>query len=98
MQSLFFHAYSFFSGLKNNKYTSGESTKSGWTAIGRNDPSPLTMLEISRPKDSKHVTNVSNSFLHDLEACLVNLKLPLKLFICSDVLEELESSGKQGKF
>ena len=55
------------------------------------------MLEISRPKDSKHVTNVSNSFLHDLEACLVNLKLPLKLFICLDVLEELESSGKAGK-
>ena len=33
-ESLSFHAYSFFSGLKNDKYTSGEST------FGRNDPIP----------------------------------------------------------
>ena len=40
VQSLSFHAYSFLSGLKNEKYKSSESTSPGRTAIGRDDPTP----------------------------------------------------------
>ena len=35
----------------------------------------------------KFVRTVSDGFLFDLEACLINLKLPQKLLICSDVLK-----------
>ena len=37
---------------------------------------------------------ISDGFLYALEACLVNLELPPKLFICSDVLGDLWSSRK----
>ena len=44
-----------------------------------------------RPNVSKYVRSVSNVFFfpNALEACLVNLELPCKLFICSDVVWEL---------
>ena len=42
-----------------------------------------------RPNVSKYVRIVSNGFLYALEASLVNLELPLKPFIWSDVLREL---------
>ena len=43
-----------------------------------------------RPNFSEYVRSVSNVFFSNaLEACLVNLKLPYKLFICSDVVWEL---------
>ena len=42
---------------------------------------------VQRPNASNYVKSVSNGFLYvPLEACLVNLELPLKLFICLDVL------------
>ena len=42
---------------------------------------------MQRPNVSKHARRLLNSVLCALlEACLVNLELPLKLFICSDVL------------
>ena len=43
---------------------------------------------------SKYVRSVSDGLLYALEDCLVNLELPQKLFICSDVLGELWSSQK----
>ena len=42
---------------------------------------------------AKYVRSVSNGFLYALEACLANLELPYKLFICSDTLGELWSSA-----
>ena len=47
-----------------------------------------------RPNVSKYVRSVSDGLLYALEDCLVNLELPQKLFICSDVLRELWSSQK----
>ena len=44
------------------------------------------------PNVSKFVRSVSDGFLCTLEACLVNLEFPLKLFFCSGVLGELWSS------
>ena len=41
-----------------------------------------------------HAWSVSNGFHCALEACLVNLELPQKLFICLDVLGELWLSRK----
>ena len=42
-----------------------------------------------RPNVSKWVRSESNGFLHAWEEWLINLELPLKLFICSDVLGKL---------
>ena len=42
-----------------------------------------------RPNVSKYARSDWDGFLYVLEACLVNLELPWKLFICSDVLGEL---------
>ena len=45
-----------------------------------------------RPNVSKYARSVSDGFFYALEACLVNLELPEKLFICLDVLVKLWSS------
>ena len=49
-----------------------------------------------RPDVSKYVRSVSNGFLQAFVACLVILKLPQKLVVCSDVLGELWSSCRLG--
>ena len=43
---------------------------------------------------SKYARSVSNGFLCALEPCLVNMALPKKLFICSEVSNELWLSRK----
>ena len=50
----------------------------------------------TQPDVSKYVRSVSNGFLQAFVACLVILKLPQKLVICSDVLGELWSSRRLG--
>ena len=56
LQSLSFHACSLYSGLKNEKYASGESTLSWRTAIGRTD------LRAKRPEtDRFHISKRSQS-------------------------------------
>ena len=45
--------------------------------------------KLSRGLLSKYARSVSDGFFHALEACLVNLELPEKLFICLDVLVKL---------
>ena len=48
----------------------------------------LTVDNTRAPKDRM----LPNGFFYALEACLVNLELPEKLFICLDVLVKLWSS------
>ena len=65
VQSLSFHAYSLFSGLKNDKCASGESTQSGRTVIGWID------LPAKRPNTDRRGSPASDHKLQ-LLTCLWN--------------------------